>query len=293
MGDVQVLTDGLYFGEGPRWHDGRLYYSDFFEHEVRSIDLDGKVETVLRIDGRTSGIGWLPDGRMLVVSMLDRRLLRVEPDGQVVEHADLSDIATFHTNDMVVDAHGRAYVGSFGFDLEGFLHEHGVEAALGDPGPPKAKLARVDPDGSFHVAAEDLRFPNGTVITPDGRTMILAETLGMRLTAFDIDSDGSLHNRRTWADLGGRPPDGICLDADGNVWVAHPLEPVCFLVSEGGGILQEVDTNAPCFACMLGGPHRRHLFMLTAASSAEDIASSQRTGSILVTEVTTPGAGRP
>jgi sugar lactone lactonase YvrE len=293
MGEVRVVTDGLYFGEGPRWHDGRLYYSDFFEHEVRSVDLDGNVETVLKVDGRTSGIGWLPDGRMLVVSMLDRRLLRVEPDGDVVEYADLSNIATFHCNDMVVDRQGRAYVGNFGFDLEGFFHEHGVEAVFAEPGPPKAKLARVDPDGSVHVAAEDLRFPNGTVITPDGRTMILAETLGLRLTAFDIDSDGSLHHRRMWADLGGRPPDGICLDADGNVWVAHPLEPVCFLVSEGGGILQEVETNQPCFACMLGGPRRRHLFMVTARSSEETVASTQRTGSILVTEVTTPGAGWP
>lgn len=293
MSEARVLAEGLYFGEGPRWHDDRLYFSDFFDHAVKSVDLDGKVDTVLEMDGQPSGLGWLPDGRMLVVSMLDRKLLRVEPDGTVAEHADLSGIATFDCNDMVVDAHGRAYVGNFGFDLHAFMHEHGVEGVFTEPGPPRAALARVDPDGTVSVAAEDLKFPNGTVITPDGRTMIIAETLGLRLTAFDIDSDGSLHNRRVWADLGARPPDGICLDADGNVWVAHPLEPVCFLVSEGGGIVAELDTGQPAFACMLGGPHRRHLFILTAVTSVPDEAAKERTGRVLVTEVPVPGAGLP
>jgi sugar lactone lactonase YvrE len=293
VGDVKVLADGLHFGEGPRWHDGQLWLSDFYDHAVKTVDLDGKVETVVEVDGQPSGLGWLPDGRMLIVSMLDRRLLRRERDGSLVEHADLSGVATFHTNDMVVDGKGRAYVGNFGFNLFEFLHEHSVAEALGEPGPTRAKLARVDPDGSVHVAAEDLKFPNGTVVTPDGRTLIVAETFGLRLTAFDIDSDGSLHNRRLWADLGGRPPDGICLDADTNVWVANPLEPVCFLVAEDGGVVAEVETDQPCFACMLGGPERRHLFMLTAASSDPGVAAEQRTGHVLVTEVTTPGVGWP
>jgi sugar lactone lactonase YvrE len=293
VGDVKLLADGLHFGEGPRWHDGRLWLSDFYDHAVKTVDLDGQVQTAFEVDGQPSGLGWLPDGRMLIVSMLDRRLLRREPDGELVEHADLSGVAGFHTNDMVVDGHGRAYVGNFGFDLFTFLHEHSVAEALGEPGPEKAKLARVDPDGSVHVAAEDLKFPNGSVVTPDGRTLIVAETFGLRLSAFDIDSDGSLHNRRVWADLGGRPPDGICLDADTNVWVANPLEPVCFLVAEDGGIVAEVETDQPCFACMLGGPERRHLFMLTAAGSDPGTVAEQRTGHVLVTEVTTPGVGWP
>jgi sugar lactone lactonase YvrE len=290
---ARVLAEGLYFGEGPRWHDGRLYLSDFYDHAVKRFDMDGNVEVVVEVPTQPSGLGWMPDGRMLIVSMLDRKLLRLEADGTLVEHADLSGIATFHVNDMVVDGKGRAYVGNFGFDLFEFMREHGVEGALGEPGPPRAKLARVDPDGTVSVAADDLKFPNGTVITPDGRTMILAETLRLQLTAFDIDSDGTLHDRRVWADLGARPPDGICLDADGNVWVADPLEPVCFLVAQGGGIVDEVETDQPCFACMLGGPHRRDLFMLTAANSDESVAAASRTGHVLVAEVQTPGAGWP
>jgi sugar lactone lactonase YvrE len=293
VAEARVLAEGLYFGEGPRWRDGWLYFSDFYDHAVKRVDLEGRVEVVVEVPNQPSGLGWLPDGRMLVVSMRDRKLLRQEPDGKLVEHADLSGIATFHCNDMVVDRHGRAYVGNFGFDLFTFLHEHGVEEALAEPGPPKAKLARVDPDGTVSVAAEDLKFPNGTVITPDGHTMIIAETLGVRLTAFDIDSDGTLHNRRVWADLGAHAPDGICLDVDGNVWVANPLEPVCFLVAEGGGIVDEIETDQPCFACMLGGPHRRDLFMMTAQTSDEAVASTNRTGHVLVATVQAPGAGWP
>jgi sugar lactone lactonase YvrE len=293
MSKGELVLDGIYFGEGPRWRDGRLWFSDFFAHAVKAVDLDGNVDTICEVAGQPSGLGWLPDGRLLVVSMTDRRLLRLEPDGALVEHADLSGIATYHCNDMVVDAAGRAYVGNFGFDLDAFLHEHGVEAALGEPGPPRAKLARVDPDGSVSVAADDLKFPNGTVITPDGGTMILAETIGLRLTAFDIADDGSLHNRRLWADLGGRPPDGICLDADGNVWVADPLEPLCFLVAPGGAVVDEIEADLPCYACMLGGPERRHLFMLTAPTSDAAIAAERPAGHLLVTEVDVPGAGWP
>ena len=178
---MRLLVDGLHFGEGPRWHDGRLYLSDFYDHAVKAVTMDGEVTTVVEVPTQPSGLGWLPDGRMLVVSMVDRKVLRLEPDG-LVEHADLSGIATFHCNDMVVDAHGRAYVGNFGFDLDGFVAEHGLRAALGEPGPPRATLARVDPDGTRARGGVGLRFPNGAVITPDGSTMIVAETMGRRLT---------------------------------------------------------------------------------------------------------------
>ena len=293
MSRAEVLLDGVYFGEGPRWHEDRLWFSDFFAHAVKAVDLGGHVETICEVAAQPSGLGWLPDGRLLVVSMTDRRLLRMEQDGSLIEHADLSAVATFHCNDMVVDGAGRAYVGNFGFDLDAYLHEHGVEGALAEPGPPCAKLARVDPNGAVSVAAEDLKFPNGTVITPDGATMIIAETLGLRLTAFDIGSDGALSNRRVWADLGARPPDGICLDADSHVWVADPIEPLCFRVAPGGAIVDEVTTGQPCFACMLGGTDRRHLFMLTAPTSDASVASQRPEGNVLVTEVAVPGAGWP
>ena len=201
---ASLLLDGLYFGEGPRWHDGELWFSDFYDHAVKAVTPSGAVRTVVELPGgQPSGLGWLPDGQLLVVSMLDQRLLRLEPGG-LVEHADLSGIATFHCNDMVVDGLGRAYVGNFGFDLDRELAARGVESVLADH--VTAKLARVDPDGSVHVAASDMHFPNGSVITPDGRTLIVAETLGLRLTAFTIADDGTLHDRRVWADLGFRVP---------------------------------------------------------------------------------------
>lgn len=293
MTQATLLIDGLYFGECPRWRDGWLYFSDFYAHAVKRVKLSGAPETVVEVAGQPSGLGWLTDGRMLVVSMRDRRLLRLEPDGRLVEHADLSGIATFHCNDMVVDAQGRAYVGNFGFDLDTYLHEHGPEAAMAEPGPPRARLARVDPDGSVHVAAEDLKFPNGSVITPDGRTLIIAETVGLRLTAFDVGSDGTLSNRRVWAELAPRLPDGICLDANANVWVADPLTAEAFLVAEGGRVIDVVQTDQPCFACMLGGPERRHLFLVTAPSSDASVASSAPNGHIQVVEVAVPGAGLP
>jgi sugar lactone lactonase YvrE len=285
-----LLADGLYFGEGPRWHGGRLWFSDFYEHAVKSIDAGGAVRTELEIDDQPSGLGWLPDGRMLVVAMHRRQLLRVDPDG-VKLHADLSGVADCHANDMVVDALGRAYVGNFGFALDEALKERGVEGVLASH--PTARLARVDPDGQVHVAADDLHFPNGCVITPDGGTLIVAETLGLRLTAFDIASDGTLSNRRTWATLGMRAPDGICLDADGHVWIANAIAPECVRVAPGGEIVESVQTDQPCYACMLGGPDRRTLFMMTAPSSMAEVVSTARRGHILTARVETPGAGWP
>jgi sugar lactone lactonase YvrE len=292
-GPVRRLLDGLHFGEGPRWRDDRLWFSDFYDRLVRTVDLDGHVEEVVEVAGQPSGLGWLPDGSLLVVSMTDRRLLRQEPNGGLVEHADLSSVATFHANDMVVDAAGRAYVGNFGFDLEALTRDEGPRAAFGEPGPARARLARVDPDGSVHVAAEDLRFPNGTVITPDGGTLVLAETFGRHLTAFDVTEDGSLTGRRVWADLGRRLPDGVCLDAAGRIWVANPGRPECVLVAEGGEVVDVVETDQPCFACMLGGPGGDDLFMLTAPSSDSAIVAHQRSGHVLVSHVDTPHAGLP
>jgi len=287
---ASVVAEGLHFGEGPRWHGGRLWFSDFYDHAVRSMGPDGDVRTELEIDDQPSGLGWLPDGRLLIVAMHGRRVLRVDPDGVKV-HAELSGVADWHTNDMVVDAAGRAYVGNFGFALDEALKERGVEGVLASH--PTAKLARVDADGRVHVVADDLHFPNGTVITPDGRTMIIAETLAMRLTAFDVGADGSLSNRRVWATLGMRAPDGICLDADGHVWIANAIAPECVLVAPGGDIVATVQTDQPCFACMLGGDDRRSLYMMTAPSSVADAVSTVRKGRIVTARVATPGAGLP
>jgi sugar lactone lactonase YvrE len=229
---------------------------------------------------------------LLVVSMTDRKVLRLEPGG-LFEHADLSPLATFHGNDMVVDAAGRAYVGNFGFDIDELLVTQGLPALFAEPGPPTATLIRVDPDGSVHRAADEMRFPNGSVITPDGRTLIVAETVGHRLAAFDIAADGALSNRRVWADLGRRLPDGICLDAEGRVWVADPTSPECVLVAEGGEVVGVVEADQLCFACMLGGPEGRTLFVLTAATSIRDITVTQRASQVMVASVDVPHAGLP
>lgn len=290
MSNANVLVTGLHFGEGPRWRDGRLWFSDFYDHAVKSVSLAGDVRVELQIDDHPSGLGWLPDGRLLVVSMNRRLLLRVDADAVRV-HAELGSVAAHRANDMVVDAQGRAYVGNFGFALDDELKRRGVESVLADH--PTAQLARVDADGSVHMAAAELHFPNGTVLTPDGRTLIVAETLAMRLTAFDVAADGSLSNRRVWAPVGMRAPDGICLDANGHVWIANAIAPECVLVAPGGEIVATVTTDQPCFACMLGGDDGRTLFMLTAPSSMAEIASASRQGRILTALVDTPHAGRP
>jgi sugar lactone lactonase YvrE len=288
--DGRVVARGLHFGEGPRWHDGRLWFSDFYDHAVKSLGADGEVRTELVIDDQPSGLGWLPDGRLLVVAMQRRQLLRRDLGG-IALHADLSGIASFHANDMVVDGQGGAYVGNFGFDLDAGIRARGVQSVLADH--PTARMARVMPDGTVHEAASDLHFPNGCVITPDGGTMIVAETLAMRLTAFDRAADGSLANRRVWATLGMRAPDGICLDADGHVWIANALAPECVLVARGGDVIATVRTSQPCFACMLGGPGRSTLYVMTAPSSSPAEVSAARLGAIECAEVSTPGAGWP
>ena len=284
-----TLVEGLYFGEGPRWRDGKLYFSDFNDHAVKSTTSEGSTAIVCTVPNQPSGLGWLPDGRMLIVSMIDRKLLRREADGRLVEHADLSGIATYHCNDMVVDAAGRAYVGNFGFDLEAVTRARaaGEEAEMST-----ATLARVDPDGSVHVAAPDMEFPNGSVVTPDGKTLIVAETMGRRLTAFTIAADGSLSGRRVWAETGAALPDGICLDAEGCIWIANPAAPECLRIREGGEVADRVETTQPAYACMLGGGDGKTLFILTAKASGE-AAARERTGKVEVAQVDIPHAGLP
>ena len=280
MSNTKILLDGFSFLEGPRWRDGKLWFSDFYDHRVLAMDAGGQTETVCEVSHQPSGLGWLPDGRMLVVSMTDRRVMRLEADG-LVEHADLSNLATFHCNDMVVDDRGRAYVGHFGSDL----------AAGGMPDP--AALILVAPDGSCRVVAEDLLFPNGSVITPDGKTLIVGESFGARMTAFDIEPDGSLSNRRLWAQLEGAIPDGCCIDAECALWVASPPTREVLRVREGGETTDRISIDQMAIACMLGGDDRRTLYVLTAPSVDGPECETSRSARIESLEVEVPGAGLP
>lgn len=290
---VQTLAEGIYFGEGPRWHDGRLWLSDFYSSRVCSVGLDGDLRTELELEGRPSGLGWMPDGSLLVVRMELRQVWRRWPDGRFELHADLADHSAFLCNDMVVDGHGRAWVGNFGFDLDAQLHARGPESVIADH--PQTCLALVQSDGTVSNAApgEKFSFPNGMVITPDGSTLIVGETLGGRLSAFDIGADGTLTNRREYAPTWPRVPDGICLDATGAVWIANPLAPECALIAPGGEVLEVIETGLPCYACMLGGPEGKHLFMLVAPSSDATAAAKAPLGKVLVAEVDASRAGWP
>ena len=275
-----ALLEGLTFPEGPRWHDGRLWFSDFYAHEVVAVDLDGRRETMAEVPGQPSGLGWTPDGRLLGVSMTDRRLLRQDPGG-LMEVADLSGLAGYHCNDMVVDGNGGAYVGNFGYNS----HD-GDDFKLAD-------LIRVEPDGTASVAAAGLAFPNGSVITPDGGTLIVGETRGQILSAWDRAADGGLSNRRVWADLDGGYPDGICLDTEGAVWVSDPRNKETIRVLEGGEVTERISTgDYGSFACMLGGGDRRTLFICTCLQSGPGTAEL-RSGRIETVQVEVPGAGWP
>jgi sugar lactone lactonase YvrE len=276
-----TLLDGLSFGEGPRWHDGKLWFSDMHAQSVMTVDLDGRSEAVVSVPNDPSGLGWLPDGRLLVVSMRDRRLLRLEDDGTLCQVADISALASHHCNDMVVDEAGRAYIGNFGFDLHN----------QAQPGP--AEIVLVEPDGGARIVANGLSFPNGAVITPDGSTLIVGETFGACLTAFSIDADGSLCGRREWARLEKEVPDGICLDVEGGIWVASPVSGEVLRVREGGDVTDRIAVDHQAFACMLGGPERRHLFICTAKSSEPEACRKERSGRIEVIEVSVAGAGLP
>jgi sugar lactone lactonase YvrE len=271
----------LAFPESPRWHERALWFSDFYTHRVQRVDMTGHCETVVQVPGQPSGLGWLPDGRLLVVSMTDRRLLRL--DGQTLtEVADLSSLAPFHCNDMVVDARGRAYIGNFGFDMY----------ARKTPRP--TGLILVQPDGQARVVAENLHFPNGAVITPDGRTLIIGESYASRLTAFDIADDGSLSGRRVWAVLDKATPDGICLDAEGAVWLASPISREVIRVRKGGEVTHRIATPGQAVACMLGGLDRRTLFVLMGkVMTTPEQSREALTGTIHTLPVAVPGAGLP
>ena len=295
---LQTLLEGGSFFEGPRWHEGRWWVSDFYRHRVVAVDPDGREEEVMRVEGQPSGLGWMPDGSLLVVSMRDHRILRRAADGTVTEHADVGDLCTGHLNDMVVDAGGRAYAGNFGFDLDAFA----------DPVP--AALIRVDPDGTASIAAEDMLFPNGSVITPDGRTLIVGETAGARYTAFTIEEDGSLSDRRVWAQIAPTPefttleetlgklkfgPDGCSLDAEDHIWSADEVGARCARVAPGGEIVDEVamPEGLDIFACMLGGEDGRTLLMCAAPDFYAHARSAAHEAVLLTTTVDVPHAGTP
>jgi sugar lactone lactonase YvrE len=277
--EATPVLEGLGFPEAPRWHDGRLWFSDFISRKVHVLDPGGHVMDVVDVPKVPSGLGWLPDGRLLVVSMEDRKLMRLEEQGLVL-HADLSPLAKHSCNDMVVDSFGRAYVGNFGFDYTG-----GGRARA-------TSLILVTREGQIHFVADGLFFPNGMVITPNGRTLIVAETFGARLMAFSIEPGGGLGTRRIFADFRtrrrGRFPDGMCLDEQGAAWVASPSTNECIRVLDGGEVTDRISTrDENAIACMLGGTDRRSLYICVGRLGQEDA------GKILATQVDVPGAGLP
>jgi len=280
MRQFKVLLDNLCFGEGPRWHEGRLYFSDMHAHTVNAVDPGGRLEVVAEVAARPSGLGWLPDGRMLIVSMTDRRLLRLE-GGALKLHADLSSLASALCNDMVVDATGRAYVGNFGYDIYKGEEQKPAEVIL------------VNPDGSARIVASDMMFPNGSVIPPGGKTLIVGESTAHRLTEFDIAADGALTNRRVWAELGDSLPDGIALDAEGAIWVAAPFTHELLRVKQGGEVSERIKREQMPIACALGGPGRRTLYLLTSDAVQPDECIQKRSARLETTEVEVSGAGLP
>jgi sugar lactone lactonase YvrE len=293
-----VAAGGAFF-EGPRWHDGRWWVSDFYREAVFTFDTAGQETELLRVPTQPSGLGWLPDETLLIVSMTDHRVLRRDPaSGEVDVHADLTEHCGGHTNDMVVDAAGRAWVGNFGFDLMG----------MGDP--KTTNLVRVDPDGTVAVAATDVAFPNGSVVTPDGSTLIVGETMGCCYTAWTIGDDGTLSDRRTWAQLAPRPvlgsfmetltqeivaPDGCCLDAEGHIWCADAVGRRCIRIAPGGEIVAELAApeGLGFFACMLGGDDGRTLLICAAPDYFEQNRRASHEAVLLTTTVDVPHAGLP
>ncbi|SFS78936.1 SMP-30/gluconolactonase/LRE family protein [Saccharopolyspora flava] len=295
MREISTVLDGFSFLECPRWHDERLWLSDFYTGRVMTTDGRGPAEVVAEVPEQPGGLGWLPDGRALIVSMRDKRLLVRDSDGRLAEHADLSAHAPGALNDMLVDAQGRAYVGNFGFDL-----------MAGEP-IRWTTLLRVDPDGSVVEAAADLGFPNGMVLL-DGNVLVVAETFAGRLTAFDVAADGSLHGRRVWATFSEVPesddveqvlgaldvgPDEICADSEGAIWVADALHGRVLRVREGGDIADEISVGTGVFACALGGSDGRTLFLCAAPSFAEHERRPVREAELRSVRVDVPGAGLP
>jgi sugar lactone lactonase YvrE len=286
MANTRVVLEGGSFFEGPRWHDGRWWVSDFYRRVVLSFEGDGgDVREEAIVDRQPSGLGWAPDGTLLVISMLDQRLLRRAANGAMEVCADLSGLARGACNDMVVDSLGRAWIGTFGFDY-----------FAGDKFEP-GSLIRVDPDGTALIAAEDLRLPNGSVITPDSSTLIVGQTFGSCYTAFAIADDGSLLDRRVWAQFPPRSvfPDGCCLDAEGRIWCADAGGKGALLVEEGGRIVSAIGPpeGLNTYACMLGGPDGITLLQCCAPESHQQYRESVREAILVATNVDAPHAGRP
>ena len=280
MSKIHTLLSNLTFPEGPRWHDGLLWFSDFYSHEVITGDEKGTRNTIVAVPEQPSGLGWNTQGELLIVSMRDQKLLRHSND-RLVEEADLSPYSNYWCNDMVVDKSGGAYIGNFGFN------RHAGEK------PKPTTLVRVAPNGKVSIAAEDLWFPNGAVITPDNSTLIIAETRASRLTAFDILHNGELKNRRVFAETSNMYPDGICLDEEGAIWVADPKNKEVIRIKEGGEITDKLELETRgAYACMLGGNDGKTLFICTNTGSGPDIAN-QRAGRIETTRVKIAKAGRP
>jgi sugar lactone lactonase YvrE len=277
--ELQTIITDLAFPESPRWHDDRLWVSDWGAQEVIALDQQGHREIVARVETLMC-FDHLPDGRLLIVSSGDRRLLRQEPDGSLATHADLGSLGAHPWNDIVVDGRGNAYVNNIGFDFPAGEFAPGI-------------VVVVTPDGSAREVADGLAFPNGMAVTPDNATLIVAESYGQKLTAFTIAPDGTLSGRRTWADVDDHP-DGICLDADGAVWYGDVGDKRCVRVREGGEVLDVIDLHRGCFACVLGGPERRTLFMaVNEWTGAESLAGGPRMGQVVATQAPAPGVGWP
>ena len=308
MKELKKLTGGLYFGEGPRWHKNKLWFSDFYSHKVMTLDENNSLETVCEVPNQPAGLGWLPNGDLLIVSMLDRKILRFS-EGSISVHADLSEYVAHKCNDMVVGRDGTAYVGNFG---------------MGDAGESlnSTHLMIVKSDGTVLKGPDNLLFPNGTVITEDGKNLIIAETLGAKLTSFDIEDNGELTNRKLWArtsplfslliikflssmgfDLSKvdfskysknlHVPDGICLDEKNGIWIASPTTKAVVRIEKGGNITDTINTPKGAFACMLGGKERKTLYVIISNSSDPEEAQASPEGEIHSIEVEIPGVGKP
>jgi sugar lactone lactonase YvrE len=276
----ETLLTGLALGESPRWHHGRLWFADWGAQEIVAVDVDGHRERVAGVASFPFSIDWLVDGSLVVVSSSNRQLLRMEPDGSLVPHAELGGLSQKPWNEIVVDGRGNAYINNIGFDFPGGEVTTGI-------------IALVSADGGVRQVADDVAFPNGMAVTPDNSTLIVAESYANRLTAFDIADDGSLTNRRVWAHLGTGVPDGICLDADGAVWYADVPNQRCVRVREGGEVLQTVAVDRGCFACMLGGADGRTLFIMAAGWPAAMDPTGPRTGQVLTAQAPAAGVGWP
>jgi sugar lactone lactonase YvrE len=281
MPDLKTLMTGLVFPESPRWHDNRLWVADWGAQELIAVDLQGESEIIASVPSFPFSIDWLPDGRLLIVSASEGRLLRREEAGTLVTHVDLAGLGKHPWNEIVVDGRGNAYVNNIGFDFPEGEFAPGI-------------LALVTPDGSARQVADNVAFPNGMIVMPDNKTLILAESYASKLTAFDITADGSLSNRRVWADLDGGAPDGICLGAEGAIWYGDVPNQRCVRVREGGEVLQTIELDLGCFACMLGGEDEQTLFMIANEwGGPEGMADGGAKGQVLTARAPAPGVGWP